>query len=80
MEYFDYSNDFLAENIPELLKHIKINDYVIELEKSKQPSFSLIYSIGLVELEILKIYIKTNLVISFIRPSIFLIGVLILFN
>ena len=40
--------------------------HAIELEKGKQPSFGLIYSLRPVELEILKTYIKTNLANSFI--------------
>lgn len=41
----------------------------MKLKKGKQPSFGPIYSLGLVELETLKIYIKINLANSFIRPS-----------
>ena len=65
-KYSNYSNVFLAENIIELLKNIKINKYAIKLEENKQPSFRPIYSLELVELKILKIYIKTNLFIGFI--------------
>ena len=46
-----------------------MNEHAIKLEESKQPSLRLIYSLGLVELETLKTYIKTNLANSFIRPS-----------
>ena len=46
-----------------------MNDYIIKLEKSKQPFFRPIYSLRLVELEILKTYIKTNLTNSFIQFS-----------
>ena len=53
-------------NIVELSKHIKMNNYVIKLEKDKQPLFGLIYSLELVELKTLKIYIKINLANSFI--------------
>ena len=45
----------------ELLKHTEINDHVIELEENKQSPFRPIYSLGPVELEKLKTYIKTNL-------------------
>ena len=53
----------------ELLENTRINEYAIELEKGKQPSFGPIYSLEPVELETLKTYIKINLANSFIRPS-----------
>ena len=43
--------------------------YIINLEEDKQLLFDPIYSLELIELETLKIYIKTNLVNSFIWPS-----------
>ena len=64
-KYSNYSNFFLIKNVIELSGYIKINNYIIELEKSKQLLFSLIYSLKLVELEILKTYIKINLTNSF---------------
>ena len=79
-EYSDYSNIFLVENTVEFLENTKMNKYAIILEEDKQPSFSSIYSLRLVELETLKIYIKTNLANGFIRPSKSSIKVLILFN
>ena len=68
-KYFDYSNIFLIENVAKLLENIRINEYAIKLEKDKQLLFNLIYNLGLVELETLKTYIKTNLAASFIWPS-----------
>ena len=68
-EYSNYSNVFLAENTAKLLENIKINEHAIELEEGKQPSFEPIYNLGLVVLETLKTYIKTNLANGFIRPS-----------
>ena len=65
-EYSDYSNVFSAENAMELQKNTGINEYAIKLEESKQPPFGPIYNLRLVELEILKTYIETNLAISFI--------------
>ena len=50
----------------EFLENSGINEYAIELKEDKQPLFGLIYSLGLVELETLKIYIKTNLANGFI--------------
>ena len=67
MEYFDYSNIFLAKYATEFLKYTGINEHTIELEESKQLPFGLIYSLKPVELEILKTYIKTNLANSFIQ-------------
>ena len=79
-EYFDYSNIFLAENIVELLENTRINEYAIKLEKSKQPLFRLIYSLGLLELDMLKTYIKINLVNGFIWLLKFPADASILFN
>ena len=79
-EYSDYSNVFSAKNAVKLLENTRINEHVIKLEKGKQPSFGLIYSLRLVELEILKTYIEINLANSFIWPSKSSAGVLILFN
>ena len=68
IEYFNYNNVFLVKNTVKLLEHIRMNDHAIKLEEGKQPPFGLIYSLGLVELETLKTYIKINLVNSFIQP------------
>ena len=68
-EYSDYSNIFSTEYAAELSENTGINEHIIKLKKGKQPLFGSIYSLELVELEILKTYIKTNLAISFIRPS-----------
>ena len=65
-EYSNYSNIFSIENIAKLLKNTGINEYTIKLKKNKQLLFNPIYSLGLVDLEILKTYIKTNLANSFI--------------
>ena len=68
VKYSDYSNIFLVENAAELPENSKINEHAIKLKKGKQPLFGPIYSLGSVELETLKTYIKTNLANSFIRP------------
>ena len=65
-KYSDYSNVFLVENAIELLENTGINEHTIKLEKGKHPFFRPIYSLRLVELKILKIYIKTNLANGFI--------------
>ena len=80
MEYCDYNNVFSAEYAAELLENTRINEYTIKLEKGKQPLFGPIYSLRLVELETLKIYIKINLTNGFIWPSKSLTGAPILFD
>ena len=65
-EYSDYSNIFSAEHVAELPKNIRINEHAIKLKEGKQPPFGPIYSLGTVELETLKTYIKINLANSFI--------------
>ena len=70
----------MAENAAKLPENTGIKKHAIELEEGKQLSFGAIYSLGLVELETLKIYIKTNLAKGFIRPSKSLTGAPILFD
>ena len=79
-KYFNYSNIFLVENVTKLLEHIKINDFIIELEKSKQLCFRPIYNLESVKLETLKIYIKTNLANNFIRSFKSSVGAFIFFD
>ena len=79
-EYSDYNNVFLAENAAELPENIRINEHAIELEESKQSPFGPIYSLGPVELETLKTYIKTNLASGFIRLFKSFVRAPILFN
>lgn len=57
---------FSKELAIELPKSLHINKYAIDLEKNKQLSYILVYSLGLVEPETLKTYIKTNIANSFI--------------
>ena len=59
----------MAENTTELPENTGMNKHVIELEEGKQPPFGPIYSLGPIELETLKTYIKINLANGFIRPS-----------
>ena len=58
----------------------KLNEHAIDLGNGKQPPYGPIYSLGLVELEILKIYIEIYLKTGFIRPSKSPAGALILFD
>lgn len=67
-----YTNfvDIFSPNLAfKLFRHTGINNHIIELENSQQLSYKPLYSLGLVELETLKAYIKTNLVNGFIKPS-----------
>ena len=68
-KYSDYSNVFSMENTVELLENTRIYKYTIKLEKDKQLPFVSIYSLKLVKLETLKIYIKINLANGFIWLS-----------
>lgn len=56
------------------------NKYVIKLVESKHLSYELIYSLNLVELEIVQIYIETYLKTELIRSSKSLAGALKLFH
>ena len=79
-EYSGYSNVFSAENAAELSENTGINKHAIELEEDKQPPFGPIYTLGPVELETLKTYIKTNLANGFIRSPKSLAGAPIFFD
>ena len=57
---------FLAKNATKFSKYTKIKIYIIELKKDKQLLLGLIYSLKLVELKILKTYIKIILANSFV--------------
>lgn len=80
VENSNYDNIFLVENTMKLLKYFKINNHVIKLKKSKQLFFGPIYNLELVELETLKIYIKTNLANNFIWPFNPFVGAFTLFD
>ena len=79
-KYTDFADIFLSKLAIELLEHTEINNYAIELFNDQQPLYSLIYDLGLIKLEILKVYIKNNLVNGFIRPSKSPAGAFIFFN
>ena len=78
-EYSDFSDIFPSDSVAELLKYTGINNHPINLLDNKQLPYGPIYSLGPMELEILKTYIKANLASDFIRPSKFPAGILILF-
>ena len=79
-KYSDFIDVFSEEKALVLPKRTNINKHVIKLEDGKQPSYGPIYSLGPVELEILKTYIETHLKTGFIRPSKSPAGAFILFN
>ena len=78
-EYSKFSDVFSSNSAAELPKHTEINDHLINLLDNKQTLYGPIYSLGIVELENLKTYIKANLANSFIKPSKSPSGCLILF-
>ena len=65
--YTNFTNIFSSKFAIKFFKYTKINNYTIELIDDQQSFYCLIYSLGSVNLEIFKIYIKNNLVNSFIR-------------
>ena len=67
--YFDFADIFSPELASKLPKHTGINDHALKLVDNWQPPYGPIYSLGLVELETLKTYIKTNIANGFIRLS-----------
>ncbi len=79
-EYVDFIDVFLPKLAAELLEHTGINDYAIELVDDWQPPYGPIYSLGPMEIETLKAYIKNNLASGFIRPSESPAGAPILFD
>lgn len=65
-EYTNFSDVFFKEFASILPKRLDINEYAIDLEPDKQPSYKPIYNLVLVELETLRPYVKTNLANKFI--------------
>ena len=79
-EYSDFADVFLEVKALVLPEHTKLNEHAIDLEDGKQPLYGPIYSLGPVELETLKTYIKTHLKTEFIQPSKSSAGALIFFD
>ena len=79
-EYSDFFNIFSSDLATKLLEHNRINDHSIDLLDNKQLFYDPIYTLGLVELKTLKIYIKANKASSFIKLFKFFTNVLILFT
>ena len=78
-KYSDFSNVFSSDSAVELPEYTGINNHPINLLDNKQPPHGLIYNLGLVELKMLKTYIKANLASSFIKLSKSRASILILF-
>ena len=64
----------------EFPENTSINKYTIKLVEGKQPPYGPIYSLGLVELEMLKVYIETYLKTGFIQSSKSLTGASVLLD
>ena len=71
---------FFLDLMSKLPKYTGINNYTIKLIKGQQLPYGIIYSLKLVELETLKIYIETNLANRFIRLSKLPVGTSIFFD
>ena len=67
IEYLDFANVFLEKLANILPEQTGANEHAIKLKEGKEPPYGPIYSLGPVELKILKTYIKTNLANDFIR-------------
>ena len=79
-KYFDFTNIFSEEKTLVLPERTKLNEHAVNLKDGKRPLYGPIYSLGPVELETLKTYIKIHLKTGFIRPSKSLAGAPILFD
>ena len=78
-KYLDFADVFLEELANVLPEQTWVNEHAIKLEEDKQPPYEPIYSLCLVELKTLKIYIKTSLANGFIWASKLLASISILF-
>lgn len=79
LEYLNFADIFSPKLVAKMQEHIGINNHEMDFVDGKQPSYEPIYTLGAVELKILKNYIKTNLVNGFIRPSKSPVSCLIIF-
>ena len=78
-KYSDFGNIFFKKSAEILPERTGINKHAIELQKSDNPPYSHIYSLGLKELKTLKTFIKINLANGFMQPLKFPTKALILF-
>ena len=65
-KYSDFADILLKKLANVHLEQTGVNKHTIKLEEGKQLHYKHIYNLGLVELETLKTYIKTNLANGFI--------------
>ena len=79
-KYVNFVDIFSLDLVSKLSEYIEINDHAIELVDGQQLSYRPIYSLKLMELEILKAYIETNLTNGFIRSCKSTAVALILFD
>ena len=79
-KYPDFIDDFLEKIVLVLPERTKLNKHTMNLEKDKQPSYELIYSLELIKLETLKTYIEIHLKTGFIQPFKSSTSALILFD
>lgn len=70
---------FLLKSVTKLPEYTGINNHPIKLIDNQQSPYEPIYNLGMVELVILKTYIKANLANGFIRPFKSSVGASILF-
>lgn len=68
-KYANFADVFLKQLAKIVSKRTGINEHAIKWINSKEPSYGLIYSLGLVELGIINPYITRNLANSFIQSS-----------
>ncbi len=79
-KYSDFADIFSSKLASKLPEHIGINNHAIKLVDDWQLLYGPIYSLGFIELETLKAYIKNNLAGGFIRSSKSPAGASILFD
>ena len=77
--YLDFLDIFSEKKALVLPKITELNQHAIELQVGQQLLYGLIYSLDPIELEMLKIYIETNLANGFIWSSKSPTGALILY-
>ncbi len=78
LEYHDFLDVFSCE-LMNTLSEQRLYDHKIQLQKSKTSTFESLYDMSQNELQILKKYLKNNLIKDFIQVSSFLVISLILF-
>ena len=67
VKYSEFAEVFSKKSVAKLFKYYDLNKYLINPKPGDQPLYGPIYNLKLIELKILKTYIKTNLANGFIR-------------